>query len=95
MHQMELLGDVGHVGSCFGPLGASVGARLVHGLRRTHHRLRNRFGRTRWYSYVMRVKWNLVSVCWEPVSVQDRCTVGAEHTIGSEIILDKPDGTPR
>ena len=28
-------------------------------------------------------------------SVQDRCTVGAEHTIGSEIILDTPDGTPR
>ena len=35
--------------------------------------------------------WNLVSVCWEPVSVQDRCTVCAEHTIGSEIILDAPD----
>ena len=34
--------------------------------------------------------WNLVSVCWEPVSVQDRCTVGAEHTIGLEIILDNP-----
>ena len=27
--------------------------------------------------------------------VQDRCTVYAEHTIGSEIILDAPDGTPR
>ena len=37
------------------------------------------------------VLWNLVSVCWEPVSVQDRCTVGAEHTIGSEIVLDTPD----
>ena len=29
------------------------------------------------------------------VSVQDRCTVCAERTIGSEIILDAPDGTPR
>ena len=29
------------------------------------------------------------------VSVQDRCTVCAEHTIGSEIVLDTPDGTPR
>ena len=29
------------------------------------------------------------------VSVQDRCTVCAEHTIGSEIILYAPDGTPR
>jgi hypothetical protein len=26
---------------------------------------------------------------------QGRCTVCAEHTIGSEIILDAPDGTLR
>ena len=26
---------------------------------------------------------------------EDRCTVCVEHTIGSEIILDAPDGTPR
>ena len=26
---------------------------------------------------------------------QDRCTVCVEHTIGLEIILDSPDGTPR
>ena len=29
------------------------------------------------------------------VLVQDRCTVCAERTIGSDIILDAPDGTPR
>jgi hypothetical protein len=29
------------------------------------------------------------------VSVQDRCTVCAKRTIGSEIVLDTPDGTPR
>ena len=29
------------------------------------------------------------------VLVQDRCMVCAEHTIGSEIIVDAPDGTPR
>ena len=29
------------------------------------------------------------------VSVQDRCTVYAKHTIGSEIVLAAPDGTPR
>jgi hypothetical protein len=29
------------------------------------------------------------------VSVQDRCTVCAKHTTGSEIVLDAPDGTPR
>ena len=28
------------------------------------------------------------------VLVQDRCTVCAERTIGSDIILDAPDGTP-
>ena len=26
---------------------------------------------------------------------QDRCMVCAERTIGSEIVLDAPDGTPR
>ena len=43
---MVLLGDVGHVQSCFGPFGdsVSVGVRLVRGLRQTYHRLRNRFG---------------------------------------------------
>jgi hypothetical protein len=29
------------------------------------------------------------------VLVQDRCMVCAKHTIGSEIVLDTPDGTPR
>ena len=29
------------------------------------------------------------------VSVQDRCTIGAKCTTGSEILLDAPDGTPR
>jgi len=29
------------------------------------------------------------------VSVQDRCTVCAKHTIGSAIVLDAPDHTPR
>jgi hypothetical protein len=29
------------------------------------------------------------------VLTQDRCTVCTERIIGSEIILDPPDGTPR
>jgi hypothetical protein len=29
------------------------------------------------------------------ILTQDRCTVCAEHTMGSEIILDALDGTPR
>jgi hypothetical protein len=54
----------------------------------------------------MRLKWKLVSirlvtvldlVSLEIVLVltQDVCTVCAKHTIGSEIILDAVDGTPR
>jgi hypothetical protein len=50
---MELLGDVGHVESHFGPLETVL------------------------------------------VSVQDRCRVCAKRTIGSEIILDAPDGTAK
>jgi hypothetical protein len=39
----------------------------------------------------------IVLVCLEIVLIltQDRHTVCAECTIGSEIILDVPDGTPR
>ena len=42
---MELLGDVGHVESCFGLFGGSVsvGARLVHYWHQTYHRLRKSF----------------------------------------------------
>jgi hypothetical protein len=29
------------------------------------------------------------------VSVQDRCTICAKHTIGSVIVLDAPNCTPR
>jgi hypothetical protein len=29
------------------------------------------------------------------VSVQDRCMDSAKHTVGSEIVLDAPDSTPR
>ena len=29
------------------------------------------------------------------VLVQDRCTVCAKRIIGSDIVLDAPDGTPR
>jgi hypothetical protein len=53
MHAMELLGDVGHVESYFGPFGGML------------------------------------------VAVQDRGTVCAERSIGSKIILNAPDGTPR
>jgi len=39
----------------------------------------------------------LVLVCLdiELILMQDRCTVCIECTIGSEIVLDASDGTPR
>ena len=41
--------------------------------------------------------WNLILVHLETVlvSVHDRCTVCAKRTIGSEILLDAPNGTTR
>jgi hypothetical protein len=49
---MELLGDMSQVDSCFCPIGdgVSIGAGEVHRLRGMFHWLRNRFGRTRWYT---------------------------------------------
>ena len=48
--------------------------------------LENRFGHTKWYFKVMRLKLKLDSVCLEIVLIlaQDRCTVCAERTIDSE-----------
>jgi hypothetical protein len=91
---MELLADVGHVESHFGPSGdsVSVGARWVHGLRQTSHLLKNHFGHTRWSDGL---KWKLGSVHLEIVVIlmQDRCTVCIERTRGSKIVMDTPDGT--
>ena len=49
---MVLLGDVGHMESHYDQFvdRFSVGARLVHGLHQMYYRLRNHFGRTRWYT---------------------------------------------
>ena len=46
---------------------------------------------------VTRHKCKLVSVYLEIVLIltQDWCTVCVERTIGMEIVLDAPDGTPR
>jgi hypothetical protein len=71
----------------FGPFGdsANLDARWVHGLYRMYHRLENCFGCTLGFGPF----GGGVSV------VQDRCTVCAKHAIGSGIILDEIDGTPR
>jgi hypothetical protein len=51
-YRMELLGNVGQVKAHFGPFGDSVNryTRLVHNLRRTCNRLKNRFGHAGWNS---------------------------------------------
>jgi hypothetical protein len=66
-------------------------------LRQTYYRVRNHFGCTRWYSKLTSIKWKLVLVHLKIVLIlmQDRCAVCAECTIGSVIVLDAPDGTPR
>ena len=96
---MELLGDVGDVESRFSLFGdgVSVGARLVHGLCQMYHKLRNHFGGTRWYSYVTGLKWKLDLVHLEILLIltQDRWTVSSERTIGWDVVLAAPDGTPR
>jgi hypothetical protein len=99
MHLIVLLGEMDQAEAHFDPFGDgfNFSARMVHSLRRMSHGHGNCFGHTRWYSYVMYVKWKLVSVRLEIalVLVLDRCTVCAECTIGMEIILGTPDATPR
>ena len=41
------------------------------------------------------VECRLVRLEMVLVLVQDRSTVCAKHIIGSDIVLDAPDGTPR
>ena len=57
-----------------------------------HHRLRNYFGRTRWYSLVKRLMWNLGSVCLEIVLIlmQDRCTVAWNVPYSQKLIWMHP-----
>jgi hypothetical protein len=75
MHLIVLLCDVDQVKADFDLFGDSfnLGARKGHGLRLMYHGHGNRFGHTRWYSYVMFVKWKLVSYHLEIVliSTQD------------------------
>ena len=81
---MELQGDVGHVEPRFDPF--SVGARWVLGLRRTYHRLRNRLhAPDELLGDVSHVDSHSVRLEMVFVLVQDRCTVCAKRTIGSDI----------
>jgi hypothetical protein len=77
---MVLLGDEAQVDACIGLFADSANLEC-----------------TRWISYVTLVVWNLISIHLETVVVlvQERRTVCAKCTIGIEIVLDAPDGTPR
>ena len=96
--QMVLLGNVCQVEACFGLFQdcVSLHARLVHGLQRMYLGHGNHFGHTRSYSYVTWAKRKLVSFHLEVVlvSVQDKCKVCDECTLGMENILGTPNGTP-
>jgi hypothetical protein len=99
---MVLLVDEAQVEARFGLFrdNANHDVIWVHGLRLTYHRFGNHFELTRRNSFVMWVMWtmwNLISVHLLIVLIlmQDWCTVCAERMIGSEIILDAPDGTLR
>jgi hypothetical protein len=94
---MGLLGDEAQVQARFGLFGdsATLGAKLVHGLRRTYRRLGNSIGGTRWNSLGTWLKWKLGTVCLEIVVLlmQDWCTVCVKCTVFLEIVLEAPDGT--
>jgi hypothetical protein len=69
----------------------------VHGLCQTYRRLRKSF----WTNPVVLLSDKAQQeACFGPFEIvliltQDRCTVCAERYIGSKIVLDAPDGTPR
>jgi hypothetical protein len=95
---MELISDMGRVESRFSPFGDSdsVSARQVHSLQRTYHRHRKSFWTHSMGLLGDKAKSKLGSVRLEIVLLlmQYWCTVCFERTIGSEIVLEAPDGTP-
>jgi hypothetical protein len=69
----------------------------VHGLHRMYNGHGNLFRHTRWYFLLTLVEGKLILVRLKIVLIlrQDRCLVCAKCTIGSDMNLDTPDGTPR
>jgi hypothetical protein len=94
-HPMELLGDVGHVESRFGPFGDSVcvSAGFAPNVP---------WAQKSFWTHLMTLLGDeaQVEARFCPFGdranfTQDRCTVWAKRTTSSEIILDAHDGTPR
>ena len=68
----------------------------MHGLCQTYHRLRNHFEQNPMVHLAYEAK---VEAHFDPFGDSanldvDRCMVCAERPIGSEIVLDAPNGTP-
>jgi hypothetical protein len=96
---MELLGDVGCVESCFGLFrdGVSLWHKIGAWLAPTVPQAQKSFWTSPMVLLSDEAPVKAISVRLEIVLIltQDRCTVFAKRTIGSEIIMDTPDGTPR
>jgi hypothetical protein len=95
---MELLGDMGHVESCIGPLGDGVSVDVSRTVCAKLTMAQKSFCI---HPMVLlgdeaQMEAHFKSVL-EIVLIlrQHRCTVCAERTIASNIILEAPDGTPR
>ena len=88
---MELQGDVGHVESrsvCLEMVLVLVQDRCTVCAKYTVHPMEL-------LGDVGHVESCSVHLEMVLVLVQDRCTVYAKRTIGSDIVLDAPNGTPR
>jgi hypothetical protein len=87
---MELLGDMGHVESCFGLFGdsVSVGAGWVHNFLPNVRQAQKSF-----WTHPMELQGDVghVESHFGPFGE----SVGVGATIGLEIILEAPGGTPR
>jgi hypothetical protein len=95
---MELLGDEAQVQACFSPFGDSANLDIdrcmvfpnIPYARKSFWTqpvvLLGDEAQLEAHFFRLEIVLNLT---------RDRCTVCAEHTIGSEFLLDIPDGTPR
>ena len=95
---MVLLGDVGEVEARFSPFRNSVNLDTRLCMVCTERTIGLEIVGMHMMALLADVfKWRLVSVSLEKVlgSTQERCTICAKRTTGSEISLDAPDGTPR
>ena len=92
---MKLLGDLGHLESRFFSFGHSVcvGAWFVLDVPHAYKSFWTQTMVPLGDEAQVEAHFSLSDIVL--ILTQDRCTVCVKHTIGSEIVLDAPDGTPR